>query len=48
MPRGYEKLRDSFRRSGMGDRAAKTKAARIWNSRHPGNPVTRHHKEQKR
>ena len=46
MPKGYEKMRDSFkrgtkRRKGMSDKAAKRKAARIWNSKHPNNPVTR-------
>ena len=43
-PQGYENLRDAFKRSGLGDKAAKTKAAKIWNSRHPKNPVTRKHK----
>jgi hypothetical protein len=41
MPRGYEKMRDEFKKGGMSDAAAKRKAARIWNSKHPGNPVRR-------
>ncbi len=41
MPRGYEKMRDEFKREGMGDKAAKGKAARIWNAKHKANPVTR-------
>jgi hypothetical protein len=40
-PAGYEKMRNKFRKDGMSMRAAKTKAARIWNARHKRNPVTR-------
>lgn len=40
MPKGYEKMRDKFKKT-MGDKAAKKKAARIWNSKHKSNPVTR-------
>lgn len=36
MPAGYEKIRDSFISKGMSSRAAKTKAAKIWNSKHKG------------
>jgi hypothetical protein len=36
MPAGYEKIRDSFVAKGMGLKAAKTKAAKIWNSNHKG------------
>jgi hypothetical protein len=36
MPAGYEKIRDSFIRKGMSSKAAKGKAARIWNSKHKG------------
>ena len=36
MPVGYEKIRDSFIRKGMSTKAAKTKAAKIWNSKHKG------------
>jgi hypothetical protein len=41
MPAGYEKMRDAFKKKGMTDKGAKKKAARIWNSNHPNNPVTR-------
>ena len=41
MPEGYERMRDAFKREGLSDKAAKRKAARIWNSKHPQNPVTR-------
>lgn len=44
MPRGYEKMRDKFIREGMSRKAAEGKAARIWNSKHKGNPVGRKHK----
>ena len=39
MPAGYEKMRDKFIAEGMSVKAAKRKAARIWNSQHPDNPV---------
>jgi len=42
MPKGYERMRDRFIAGGMTRRAAQRKAARIWNSRHPRNPVGRH------
>lgn len=41
MPRGYEKMRDAFVKKGMSKKAAQTKAARIWNSKHKSNQVTR-------
>lgn len=41
MPKGYERMRDKFKGDGMSDKKAKEKAARIWNSRHKKNPVTR-------
>ncbi len=44
MPKGYEKMRDSFVSKGMPLKAAKTKAAKIWNSKHKANPVTRKEK----
>ncbi len=46
MPKGYEKMRDSFIRKGMTEKAAKGKAARIWNAAHPNNPVGRHEKKK--
>lgn len=36
MPKGYEKMRDDFKKEGLSDKAAKTKAAKIWNSKHKG------------
>ena len=36
MPKGYEKMRDSFIKKGMSRKAAEAKAARIWNSKHKG------------
>ena len=36
MPAGYEKMRDSFKKKGMSSKAAKTKAAKIWNAKHKG------------
>lgn len=35
-------MRDSFKKKGLSDKAAKTKAAKIYNSKHPKAPVTRH------
>lgn len=35
MPKGYEEMRDKFKKT-MGTKAAKKKAARIWNSKHKG------------
>ena len=36
MPRGYEKIRDKLKSKGLSTKAAKTKAAKIWNSKHKG------------
>ena len=41
MPKAYEKMRDKFKQEGMSDKAAKGKAARIYNAKHPQKPVTR-------
>ena len=41
MPKAYEEMRDKFKRQGMSDKAAKAKAAAIYNSKHPKRPVTR-------
>ena len=43
MPEVYTKMRDSFKKKGMSDKAAKTKAARLYNAnREKGaKPVTR-------
>lgn len=42
MPHAYEVMRDRFKSEGLGDAAAKTKAAKIYNARRkPGQaPVT--------
>ena len=41
MPKQYEAMRDKFKSQGMSDKAAKAKAAKIYNSKHKKNPVTR-------
>jgi hypothetical protein len=40
MPADYEAMRDKFNSEGLSLKAAKTKAARIYNSQHPNAPVT--------
>ena len=47
MPKAYEKMRDEFKKQGLSDKAAKAKAARIYNSKHPKQPVTGKHKKGK-
>lgn len=42
MPKQYESMRDEFKKEGMSDKAAKRKAARIYNARRGSKPpVTR-------
>lgn len=41
MPKQYEAMRDKFIADGMSESAAKEKAAKIYNSKHPKNPVGR-------
>lgn len=41
MPAGYEKMKKEFMSDGMSKKAAEKKAARIWNKKHPNNPVGR-------
>jgi isopentenyl diphosphate isomerase/L-lactate dehydrogenase-like FMN-dependent dehydrogenase len=36
MPAGYEKIKDKLKKQGLSTKAAKTKAAKIWNSKHKG------------
>jgi len=36
MPKGYEEMRDKFKKQGLPTKAAKEKAAKIWNSKHKG------------
>lgn len=40
MPAEYEKMRDKFMREGLSSKAAKSKAAAIYTSRHPSNPAS--------
>jgi len=40
MPKAYEKMRDKFKKEGLPSKKAKAKAAAIYNSKHPKNPVT--------
>ncbi len=46
MPKAYESMRDSFMKKGMSKDAAQAKAAAIYNSKHPGAPVTGKHKKK--
>lgn len=49
MPRGFETMRDAFIRAGLVEDEAQAKAARIWNSKHPDNPVGRgEHRRKKK
>ena len=36
MPAGYLKMKHKFMKEGMSEKAAATKAAKIWNSTHKG------------
>lgn len=47
MPKQYEAMRDSFKKKGMSSKAAKTKAAKIYNSKHPSAPVSRYSDKHK-
>ena len=40
MPAQYEAIRDSFVKKGVSLKEAKTRAAKIYNSKHPKTPVT--------
>jgi len=44
MPKQYTAMRDAFKKEGLSDKQAKAKAARIYNSKHKRNPVTRNSK----
>jgi len=41
MPKQYEAIRDKLKSEGMSNKSAKTEAAKTYNSKHPGRPVTR-------
>jgi hypothetical protein len=43
MPKGYEEIRDKLIEQGKSEKEAKTLAAKIWNSKHPENPVGRNY-----
>lgn len=40
MPAQYEEIRDKFIKEGIGENEAKTRAAKIYNSQNPGNPLS--------
>lgn len=42
MPKQYEAMRDKMIAKGMSVKAAKTHAAKIYNSQHPGRPMKPH------
>lgn len=44
MPKQYEAIRDRMMGKGMGEDEAQMHAARIYNAKHPGAPVTGKHK----
>jgi DNA invertase Pin-like site-specific DNA recombinase len=46
MPEGYENMKNRFIKEGMSEKKAKAKAAKIWNAKHPSNPVTRKEHEE--
>ena len=46
MPRGYEKMRDEFKKKGLSAKAAKTKAAKIWNANTRGIQLVENISEQ--
>lgn len=48
MPKMYEDMRDGFMMSGLSKKEAQKKAARIYNSKHPNNPVGRHSDKKKK
>lgn len=47
MPKAYTKMRDKFAGEGMAYDKAQGKAAAIYNSKNPGNPVTGKKKKAK-
>lgn len=48
MPKQYEAIRDRFMSKGMDEDEAQMHAAKIYNSKHPGRPVTGKHKKKKK
>lgn len=47
MPKQYEAIRDSLVKKGKSLKQAKTSAAKIYNSKHKKNPVTRNSDKKK-
>lgn len=45
MPKEYLKMRDEFKKEGLSDKKAKSKAAAIYNSKHKEHPVGRYTEE---
>lgn len=48
MPAQYERIRDKFISQGMSEEEAKRRAAKIYNSKHPDDPVGPNYEERKR
>ena len=48
MPEQYVAMRDKFKRQGMSGKAAKGKAARTYNSKHPDEPVGPNYEKDKK
>jgi|KBSSwiStaDraftv2_1062776.scaffolds.fasta_scaffold14219_12 hypothetical protein len=48
MPAQYEAIRDKAMSEGMSKDKAQSKAAAIYNSKHPNNPVTGKHDKTKK
>lgn len=48
MPKQYEAIRDRLISEGMSRDQAQSHAARIYNSQHPGRPVTGHHSDKQK
>ena len=47
MPKQYEAIRDKFVSEGMPLKEAKTRAAKIYNSKHPKAPISGAHKRER-
>lgn len=48
MPKAYVEMRDKFIEEGLGAKAAKTKAAKIYNSQHPDTPLKPEKKKKRK
>jgi len=48
MPQGYLDMKREFMKKGMSEKAAATKAAKIWNSTHKGSEAVGRGKEEKK